>query len=365
MIGTILIFLVVLSVLVIAHECGHYFFARWFGVKVDEFGLGFPPKAYVWNGKNGMKWSLNWIPLGGFVKIKGESGDHRMDKDSFGHKSILARLLILSAGVIMNLVLAAVLFSFGFLIGIPSVVEGDIGSAIVRDRAISIGQVLADSPAADAGLKPGDKIQYINGGDYRDGAQSGEAAREALIPASGSESIDLVVLRGEEVLKLSIVPEYFEEYQKEMIGVGVIETGLVRYPWYLAPVKGIETTYLYTRDILVAFGTIIGNIFQGEKAGVEVAGPIGIAVMTGEVVSLGVVYLIQFAAILSINLAIINVFPFPALDGGRMLFVTIEAIRRKPNNPTIEAVVHNLGFALLMLLVIVVTYKDILGLIKG
>lgn len=362
MIGTILLFLAILSILVLAHEWGHYFTAKRVGAKVEEFGLGFPPRAYVWKGKDGMKWSLNWIPLGGFVKIKGESGEHRSDSDSFGHKSIPARLLVLSAGVIMNFVVAAALFSIGFMIGVPSVVEGDIGSsAIVHDRAISVTEVIAGSPAAEAGMKVGDQIIEINGDSF----ETSEAARDALAVTADHRDFEVTVLRGGDQFEFHLLPRYYEEYDRELVGVALLQTGTVRYPWYLAPGKGIVTTYSYTREILAAFGGIISNLVHGEKAGVDVSGPVGIAVMTGEIAQLGVIYLLQFAAILSINLAIINILPFPALDGGRVFFVLIEAVRRKPNNATVEAVVHNLGFALLMILVVVVTYRDILNLIKG
>lgn len=361
MIGTILIFLAVLSILVLVHEWGHYITAKKIGAKVEEFGLGFPPRAYSWKGKDGMIWSLNWIPLGGFVKIKGESGQDRQDSDSFGHKSIPKRLLVLSAGVIMNFVLAAVLFSVGFTVGIPSVVEGDIGNkAIVTERSIAVTEVLPDSPADNAGLRPGDEIISINGEEF----ESGEAAREELVATVDQRTFDIVVERGDEELAFMLEPTYYEEYERELVGVALLETGLVKYPWYLIPGKGIETTYLYTREILVAFGGIIGSLIQGDQPGVEIAGPVGIAAITGEVAQLGIVYLLQFAAILSINLAIINILPFPALDGGRIAFVLIEAVRRKPNSPTIEAIVHNLGFALLMLLVIIVTYQDIANLFK-
>lgn len=362
MIGTILLFLIVLSVLVLVHECGHYFTAKWMGMKVEEFGLGFPPRAWSWTTKDGMKWSLNWIPIGGFVKIKGESGDDRSDKDSFAHKPILARLLVLAAGVIMNFALAAILFGIGFAIGIPSVVEGDIGSAaIVSDRAVSVTEVLENSPAAEAGVKPGDDLVSINGQAF----ESSEAARDALTPSAEVKAFDVIVRRDGEELGFMLTPQYFDEYERELVGVGLLETGTVKYPWYLIPTKGIETTAVYTRDILAAFGSIIGNLVHGEKAGVDVSGPVGIAVLTGEVVDLGYIYLLQFAAILSINLGIINILPFPALDGGRIFFVLIEAIRRKPNNKTVEAIVHNVGFALLMLLVIIVTYRDVLNLFGG
>lgn len=358
MIWTILLFLGVLSVLVLVHEWGHYYTAKKIGAKVEEFGLGFPPRAFSWKGKDGMTWSLNWIPLGGFVKIKGESGQDRTDEDSFAHKSIPARLLVLCAGVGMNMILAIILLSIGFLIGVPTVTETIVDDhAVIFDEAITVTDVLVDSPASQAGLEPGDQLVSINGISYNDGAM----ARDALVSEDGSP-VEVEIQRGEERLTYQLSTMYYEELDRQIVGVGLLETGRVKYPWYLAPVKGVEATVAYTWQILVGFGTIIGSAFHQDSAPVDVAGPIGIAVMTGEVVALGFVYLLQFAAILSINLAILNILPIPALDGGRVLFVLIEAVRRKPNNQTVEAVVHNIGFALLMVLVIIVTYKDIAGL---
>lgn len=360
MIITILIFLGLLSVLVIAHEWGHYYAAKKIGAKVEEFGLGFPPRIFAWKGKDGMEWSINWIPLGGFVKIKGESGEHRDDPDSFAKQSIPKRTVVLLAGVVMNLVLAAVLYSAGFLVGVPAVIEGDIpGSAIVADEAIRVTEIVAESPAVDAGFEIGDTVLTIDGQTY----DSGEDARAALAGDGQDRVIEFLVMRNGEEVSLTAVPAYLDVLGHEGVGIAMVETGTVRYPFYLAPVKGIELTAFYTKEVVVAFVSIIGNLVVGQSAGVELAGPVGIAVITGEVASLGFVYLMQFAAILSINLAVINVLPFPALDGGRFAFVILEAIRRKPASPKLEAVVHNLGFALLMLLVIFVTYKDIVGLL--
>ena len=208
MIWTILIFLAVLSVLVLVHEWGHYYTAKKMGMDVEEFGLGFPPKAFSWKGKDGMEWSLNWIPIGGFVRIKGESGGDRKDPDSFVSKSLFARFLVLFAGVVMNLVLAAVLFAIIFMIGTPAITEDGVDSyAIVSDEGIRITEVLEDSPANVAGLEAGDELLMLSGEEFT----SGEEAREVLLSADENEIIEFVVERdGEEVTKM-IAPAYFDE----------------------------------------------------------------------------------------------------------------------------------------------------------
>lgn len=358
MIGTIILFFVVLSVLVLAHEWGHYYTAKKLGAKVEEFGLGFPPKVFSWKGKDGMEWSLNAIPVGGFVRIKGESGEHKDEPDSFATKSIPARLLILSAGVIMNMVVAVVLFTTTALVGMPAVTEfGVPESATVLERTVRVVEVASETPA-EGSFEPGDAIVSLNGSDV----QTSEELRTAIASLPAGEEAVFGVQRRTEYLDVTVAPEEIED--RSMIGFALLETGIVRYPWYQAPVKGVETTFVFTRDILVGFYQLIRGLFvPADRIDAELAGPVGIAVMTGEVASLGFAYLLQFAALLSINLAILNILPIPALDGGRIVFVLIEAVRRKPVSQEVEGIVHGLGFLLLMGLVVVVTFKDIVNLL--
>lgn len=359
MIWTILLFLAVLSVLVIAHEWGHFFTAKKIGAEVEEFGLGFPPRIFTWKGKDGMIWSLNAIPLGGFVKITGESGGELDNPNSFARKSIPKRLLVLTAGVIMNLVVAAILFSVGFAVGIPSVTEGDIDKHVtVTDQAIRVTEVIPGSPADAVGVQLGDTILSMNGQTYTEG----EVVRQELRSLAETENVAFVIERDGEELELDIAPAFISELEGPGVGVAIVETGLARYPWYLVIPKGIETTAIYTVTVVVAFYEIIRDAITGAGVAPEISGPVGIAVLTGEIAGLGFVYLMQFAAILSINLAVINILPFPALDGGRVAFTLLEAVRKKPVSPKVEAIVHNSGFLLLMLLVIIVTYRDIVNL---
>lgn len=356
MLTTILIFLAVLSLLVLFHEWGHYITARLTGMDVEEFSIGFPPRVYSWVRKSdGMKWTIGALPIGGYVKIKGEdpNAEGAADKDSFSSKKIWQKLLVLVAGVIMNVVLAAILLSIGFMIGIPSITEdGAPKIANVRDEAVRVTEVLPGT-SAEGQLKMGDTILEIDG----TAVTEGDAARE-LLNASGEE-VDLRIDRQGEQQELTLERTYVESIGSEAIGAGVAKTGYVRYPIWYAPIKGIVSTVGLLGAIVVAFWQLIVGLFTGAGMSAAVAGPIGIAAATGEVASLGFVYLLQFAAILSLNLAILNILPVPALDGGRVVFVLYEAIFRKPANAKVEAALHNAGFILLMGLIIIVTYRDI------
>lgn len=353
---TVLLFLALLSVLVLAHEFGHYIAARLSGVTVEEFGLGFPPRIAAWKGKKGMLWTLNLIPLGGFVKLKGESGEeHRDAPDSFTRQSIFKRFIVLVAGVGMNLVTAAVIFTVGFMIGMPMVTEGGVPGAAVDHEMIRVLEVMPGTPAATAGFAVGDALAAIDGVTYDDS----DDARTAL---AADVAHTVVVTRGAEEVTLTVDPEYIDELGRVGVGIGLVETGDVRFPWYKAPIVGVTAAVTSTWEVVKAFAALIASPFTDTNVQAEVAGPIGIAVLTGEVARLGFGHLLQFAAMLSINLAVLNVLPIPALDGGRIAFLVLEVIRRKPTTPRLEQAVHATGFAILLLLVVAVTLKDIVGL---
>ncbi len=353
MLSTIIIFTAVLSLLVFVHEFGHFATAKKAGVKVEEFGFGFPPRLAGFR-HGGTIYTINWIPLGGFVKIKGESGEHKSDKDSFGGKSALVRGLILGAGVIMNFVLAWSLLTVGYIIGLPQVAEDLPASAIVRETKIQVVTVLKGSPADRAGLQTSDAIVSL------DGAAPAEIADvQKYSTARRDVPVMIEVDRGAKRLKLAITPETLAETGKVGFGIALVKTGLVSYPWYLAPVQGLSATLSFAREILDSFGKLLGDFFSRKAVSVDVSGPVGIAVVTGQVADLGFRYLLQFTALLSINLAIVNVLPIPALDGGRLMFLVIEKIRGRAVGRRIELTAHNIGFALLMILVAAATYKDL------
>jgi regulator of sigma E protease len=376
MIITIIIFFVLLSILVLVHEFGHFWTARRFGVGAEEFGLGFPPRLFGWYrnsaGKGIFFWgnreikdcpttvySFNLIPIGGFVKIKGENGDDPNDPSSFANKTLGKRALILSAGVIMNIILAAAIIIGGLTAGLPqSIDEGALPKgAIVSERRVQIMQVLPNSPAEAAGLKTGDAILLINDQAF---ATYGEV--QNYVGDKAGQSLTYVIGRGAEQLTKEIVPQKLEGSDRSGIGVSIAETGIVRLPWYRAIGEGIKLTGLMIWAIIIGLISIIGQLFSGQNVSADVVGPVGIAALTGQMADLGFAYLAQFAAILSLHLAIINFLPFPALDGGRVLFLLIEKFKGSPVRQKTEAIIHNIGFLVLIGLIILVTFKDIIKL---
>lgn len=350
---TIIIFIVVLSVLVLAHEWGHFYAARKRGVKVEEFGIGFPPR--LWGIKRGETiYSINWIPLGGFVKLKGEGGEDKSDIDSFAHKKVWERSLIISAGVIMNIVFAALLLGIGYMFGIPQAIDENLPSyARISEPRVSVVEVLENYPAKEAGVELGDQILSINGEEILNTENL-----QSFLSNKEGKPLMFRIGRGEEILEKEVIPAELDSGSIG-IGIGIINSGKVSYPWYAALWQGLITTLLLTKAIVIAFYYLFKNLILGNGLMVEASGPVGIAVMTGKMAKLGIIRLFQFTAILSINLAILNFLPFPALDGGRFLFLIIEKLRGKPVDQRVENAIHNLGFILLMALVILVTYRDI------
>jgi len=366
----ILTFLIVLSVLVLVHEAGHFFAARFFGVKADEFGYGLPPRVFGFVKENGKWkrigardhkrykntiWSLNWLPIGGFVKIKGEQGEGEFDHDSFHVKPIWQRIIILAAGVGMNWVLAAILLSIALMIGVPAMADDLPEGAVVHKREVTIGEVLKGSGADKAGIQPFDVLVSVEG----EKTISLERTQE-LIANQGTEPTDVVIKRGNEEMDLVVVPEQIEELGRPGFGVALFDTGIVSYPPGLAIKNGVVLTGLYTKAVVLTFLDLFRDLFNGGGDTVDqVSGPVGIAIMTGRVAEQGFSHLLQFMAILSVNLAVLNFLPIPALDGGRVMFLVVEALRRKPVNRKVEAIIHNIAFLILVALIILVTVHDI------
>ena len=370
MFTTIITFILVLSLLVFVHEFGHFWAARIFGLKPKEFGFGFPPRVWgiyrsidgKWKQVRGGKevtdaadtiYSVNWIPMGGFVNI-GEDEEVSDDPNHFTNKPIWQRAIILSAGVAMNIVLAAVLIIFGLMIGLPQAVDDVHPKAQVSDRRIQIVQVLPDSPAAAAGVELGDIIASIDNNQFTKYKEL-----QQFVDERAGQELSYKIKRGKGEIVARVTPVIMEETGRGGIGIAIAETGIVKYPWYLAIQEGIKTTVFLTWAIILAFCELFKNLIMGNGVSVELAGPVGIAALTGQMARMGFVYLLQFTALLSINLAIINFLPIPALDGGRVLFLIIEKIRGKSMKRALEAGLNQAFFVLLMLLVLIVTFRDV------
>ena len=356
---TILVFLIVLSVLVLAHEYGHFITAKKAGAKVEEFGFGFPPRVFSFKRK-GTEFTLNLIPFGGFVKIFGELGDHKDLPGSFSGLKILKRAKIISAGVFMNIVLAFVLLSFVNLIGKPMIIsEND--AAYAKNIQLKILDTAKDSPAFSAGVKSGDVVSELSFNGKSQTVLDADAFRKIIDNANGKEIL-LKVKRGSESIDFKIIPRLNPPENEGAIGVSLARVGLVKSKWYLFFWDGLkDTAILFWLIITSLFLLLKTLILEGRMMG-ELAGPIGIATITGQAYSMGLPYLLNLTALLSIHLAILNFLPFPALDGGRMVFLAFEKLRGKPVSQKIEQAVNLSGFMLLLALMAFITWKDIIKL---
>ncbi len=376
MLLTLIAFFAVLSILVLVHEAGHFCTARRFGVKVDEFGLGLPPRIIgfyrdeagkikkVGMGQIDTKktiWSLNWIPLGGFVKIKGEDGDGPKDSDSFVSQKVWKRIVIVSAGVFMNFVLAAFLLTLSLTFGSPQMIDNNLPKlAKVSNEKVNIVEVLSGSPADKAGIKVGDSVVSI---DQKEFPKIEDI--QVYMNDKVGQTVSVKILREDEEMNLEISPIVLGETKKGGIGVALVKIGYVSYPWYISWWYGLGETFKTIVGVLYGFWAMLKNLIVQRQMIGEVYGPVGIAGMVGDAARMGFLYIVQFTAILSILIAVINFLPFPALDGGRVFFLLIEGIRRKPVNQKFEAAMHNIGFALLMILVVIVTFRDIARVSSG
>ncbi|MCK4539890.1 site-2 protease family protein [Candidatus Parcubacteria bacterium] len=372
---TIIVFLIVLSLLVFVHEMGHFWVARRFGLRPKEFGFGMPPRAFgIYKDKDG-KWkktrgskevkdagdtiySVNWLPLGGFVSL-GEDDEATDDPNHFHNKPAWQRTLILLAGVSMNVLLAAVLISFGLMIGLPQTIGETDNAAKVTDRKIQIIEVLPDSIAFEAGIKANDIILSLDGGNF-----SNSAELQNYVDANVDNEIVYDIKRGQKELEFKLTPRIREDTKQGGIGIAIVDTGIVRYPFFQAIWNGIKITLFLTWYIIFAFYELIKGLVIGQGLSVELGGPVRIAQITGDAARMGLPYLINFSALLSINLAIINALPFPALDGGRILFIILEKIMGRPVKKELEGTIHYIGFIILMILILLVTYKDVIRLFQ-
>ena len=354
MLLTFITFIIVFSLVIFAHEFGHFFAAKKAGVKVDEFGFGYPPRLFAkkWHGT---EYSLNWIPFGGFVKLRGLEEEARPDDpDSFMTKKAWPRFTILVAGVFMNVVLAYVIVSLGFMIGLPSALSGEVKNAHIKNLQVQVYEVMADSPAAKAELKVGDFILAVDG-------QAITKIEELQNYDAGvaTDQVILSVKRNGKITEMTSALTVLDESGLKKLGVSLVETGLVSYPFHLALWQGLKTTGNLLWQIIYGIYSIVKSSFITHKFPTEIAGPVGIAVLSGQVARLGFIYILQFVVILSLSLAIMNLIPLPAFDGGRILFIVIEKIKGRPVNRRVENTIHMVGFYFLITLLVFVTFRDI------
>jgi regulator of sigma E protease len=373
---TAIIFILVLGLLVFVHEFGHFIVARRNGVRAEEFGFGFPPRILgvykdqhghwkiAWGSKDVKSsdtiYSANWVPLGGFVKIMGEDGEEKSNPHSFAAKRPFARIRILAAGVTMNLVLAALLFSLSFYFGVPQMAEEATGGNISTEK-IQITDIGKGTPSEMMGLRMGDEILGAVGSDGNEIKFSSVEEVQKYAAENRGAQITLDIKRGNKEFQLSGTPRTEFPEGEGPLGIGLVKTVNVSYPWYQAIYEGTKYTFSLVVTFITFLVGLVWRLIVGQPAGLDsVSGPVGIAVLTGQVADLGFNYLIRFAGMLSVNLAIINALPIPALDGGRIFFILIEKLKGSPVSQRIEQRAHSIGFALLISLMVFVTFRDVM-----
>lgn len=370
---SVILFIIILLVLVLVHEFGHFITAKKLGMRVDEFGFGFPPRAVKLFKKGETLYSLNWLPLGGFVKIFGENPDEESvdgpDKArSFVNKPKWAQAIVLVAGIVMNILLAWVLISFGFASGMPVSSSSAPKNSVIHDSTLVVIEVAPKSPAQMAGLMPGDKILGVVDTTSHDSKDMlltpGVQVFQDYIKTKNDKLLDIQVLRKDTFQNISVTPKTSDGAKVPTIGISMDMIGTVRLSLPRALWEGAKMTVYMLKSTAVGLAKLVSTAIIGKADLSAVSGPVGIAGIVGDAYKFGIGYLFSFAALISINLAIINLIPFPALDGGRLLFLLIEKIKGSRIKPAIANTINAVGFFLLIGLMLVVTYHDILKLIK-
>ncbi len=354
---TTIIFIAVISVLVFVHELGHFVFAKRAGMKVEEFGFGFPPRLFgITRGET--TYSINWIPFGGFVRILGEDGEDRDNPRSFGSKAFWPRMKVILAGVAMNFFFAIFLLMIGNSVGLRKAVdEADLSRA--SELQVQIYQIAPDSPAQAVDIRILDEIKAfrLSNNTVVSIAQPKDVSE--FVNQHKGEKVTVLLSRGGENLEKEVELRANPPAGQGPLGIAPILTGIYSYPWYDSIWRGVYDSVGLVISTVHGYGLLFKTLFFEGKLLADVSGPVGIANLTGQAARVGFNFLLQFMAMISVNLAVLNIIPFPALDGGRALLLIIEKIRGVALNKKVEGIINASGFALLLALMAFITIKDI------
>ena len=368
---SILIFIAVIVALIVVHEFGHFVAAKLSGMRVDEFGLGYPPRAATLGKIGETEYTLNWLPFGGFVKIYGEDGEGG-DPRAFSKRPRILQAIVLVAGVTMNLLFAYVLITGALITGTPRALsESDLATA--KGVELAVANVLPNSPAARAGLLPADSLMSAKdaSGTWQPSTSPGTDVSNpksfsTFVAASKGDAITLMVKRGGQEQSIIATPAtglIASDPTRYALGVEVATIGVVPLSLGAALQEGASLTWETTVLTAQGLAHFFYGIFTFSANLSQVAGPVGIAGAVGTASAQGLGDLFSIMAIISINLALINLIPIPALDGGRLLFVLIEGVIRRPIKPSLARAMNTVSFAFLILLMLVVTAHDIFKIV--
>ena len=345
----LLVFFVILSVLVIVHELGHFFAAKFFKMRVEEFGFGLPPRAKKLFTKGGTLFSLNWLPIGGFVKLYGEDmedEDQVKSSEAFFNKPAWQRAVVLTAGVTMNFILGIFLFAtvYSFL-GIPT-----------KTDRVSIVEITKDSPAEKAGIEVDSIVK---------GFKTTEEFVSMVNENKGKE-VTLNLIKNGQEKKVVVIPREKPPVGEGALGVSLSNIEMIHFPWWQMPfrgaVTGLQEAWAWGKEIVNNLGQLVYRVATGKGLPSDIAGPVGIYQVSKSVYKMGSLAVLQFAGVLSINLGVLNIMPFPALDGGRLIFIGVERIIGKKRKNKIEGYVHTAGMIFLLGLMALITIKDVIKL---
>ncbi|HTR19061.1 MAG TPA: M50 family metallopeptidase [Candidatus Paceibacterota bacterium] len=357
---TVVLVIVILVFLILAHEFGHFAAAKLFGIRVDEFGIGFPPRAILFGKAGGTEYTLNWIPFGGFVRLYGEEED----RDQHGRGSFIdsprwKQAIVLVAGVLMNAIVAWALFAGALATGVPSIVDqlqpNETSQLLVSD-------VIPASPASAAGITAGDRILSLEDQQGNMPAALTPTAVAAFVEDRGGRQLVLTYLHGNATTTSTIIPANSVDPQnagRPAIGVGLVLVANVALPPLEAMHQALWTTEGSFVIVSQSLWQILKTALHGSPDLSGVVGPVGLVSQVGDAARNGWGEVLELAAFISVNLTIVNLIPIPALDGGRLVVLFLEAIMRKSAPKLVVQLLNTIGVALIILLMVTVTYHDI------
>jgi regulator of sigma E protease len=359
---TILLVLGILVFLIVAHELGHFFAAKIFKVRVEEFGIGYPPRAFTFGSWGGTEYTINWIPFGGFVRLWGEHGEVTQ-RGSFADAPKYAQAIILVAGVTMNALAAWLLFATALHTGIPRVIPD--GQAITGKVQLFVNTVVDGSPAAVAGLRAGDEVLKV----VDTSGVSPELTPSKIVSfvgAHGGKQLELTYRRNEEVVTVPVTPAHAvveQSANRPAIGIGLTLVTDESMSWFQALKAAGPSTFSALQETVRGLWTLLRDALAGQPNLQNIVGPVGLVDFVGNASKHGIGHVLALAGFISINLAVINLIPIPALDGGRLFLLGVETIIRRPPHRLTVTIMNFIGVAAIIFLMISVTYNDIARLL--